>query len=59
MKKSFLFILLFLCGCSQVGPVVSSVRQNKKGEMVVEKCMIEHNAFTGMISFKNCSEFTL
>ena len=56
MKKLFLIAIAFtLTGCTYAGPFVTNISQNKDGTLVVEKCMIEHNAFSGSISTVQCT----
>ena len=55
MKIFGLSILFFLTGCTYAGPFVTHITQNKDGTITQEKCMVEHNAFSGAISTVNCT----
>lgn len=44
---SVLSVAMFLSGCTTVGPLVTNIYSNGKGELVVEKAFIELNTFTG------------
>ena len=57
MKKAFLILSvgLFLSACTTAGPFITNISQHKDGTLTVEKCQVEHNAFTGAISTINCT----
>ena len=56
MQKLLLILSIgLLTGCTYAGPFVTHIHQNKDGTLTVEKCMIEHNAFSGTISTQNCT----
>ena len=57
MKKAFLVLSvgLFLSACTTAGPFVTNISQSKEGILIIEKCQVEHNAFTGAISTINCT----
>lgn len=56
MNKVFiLFTLLLLSACTTAGPFVTNISQNKDGTLTLEKCQVEHNAFTGAIATINCT----
>ena len=56
MKKLYLILFLgfILAGCTTAGPFVTNISQNKNGTLSIEKCQVEHNAFTGAITTVNC-----
>jgi len=57
MKKLLLILTAFvLQGCTCAGPFVTNISQNKDGTLSVEKCMVEHNAFSGAIATTNCTQ---
>ena len=46
------FLFLILCGlsltaCTNAGPYVTNISRTKEGDLLVEKCMLKHNAFMG------------
>ena len=56
MKKLFILSTLFLISaCTTAGPFVTNISQNKEGSLTLEKCQVEHNAFTGAIATVNCT----
>ena len=55
MKIFGLSVLFFLTGCTYAGPFVTHITQNKDGTITLEKCMVEHNAFSGAIATVNCT----
>ena len=56
MQKLFLILSgLLLSACTTAGPFVTNISQNKDGTLVVEKCLVEHNAFTGAIATVGCT----
>ena len=55
MKKAFLLSFLLLSACTTAVPFVTNISQNKDGTLTLEKCQVEHNAFTGAISTTNCT----
>ncbi len=57
MKKFFLILIAFaLQACTYAGPFVTHISQNKDGSLTVEKCMVEHNAFSGAVATTNCTQ---
>ena len=57
MNKLLLILTAFvLSGCTYAGPFVTNISQNKDGSLNVEKCMVEHNAFSGAIATTNCTQ---
>ena len=55
MQKLFILSALFLLSaCTTAGPFVTNISQNKDGSITIEKCQVEHNAFTGAIATVNC-----
>jgi hypothetical protein len=40
---------LFLSGCSSAGPFVTNIYGDGAGGLVVEKCEVKYNGFTGTI----------
>ena len=44
-----------LSACSSAGPYVTNISRNKNGDLIVEKCMLEHNAFLGTVYNENCT----
>ena len=56
MQKLFLLFTLFLLSaCTTAGPFVTNVSQNKDGSLILKKCIVEHNAFTGAIRTVQCT----
>ena len=55
MKQLFLLFTFLLSGCTYAGPYVTNISQNKDGTLTIEKCMVEHNAFSGAIATTNCT----
>ena len=56
MKKLLLILSgFFLSACTTAGPFITNISQNKDGILTIEKCQVEHNAFTGAISTINCT----
>lgn len=56
MKKLFIvFSFGLLSACTTAGPFVTNISQNKDGTLTLEKCQVEHNAFTGAIATVNCT----
>ncbi len=54
------YILLILCGfiltaCTNAGPYVTNISRAKNGDLLIEKCMLKHNAFMGTVSNENCT----
>lgn len=54
------YLLLSLCGillsaCTQAGPYVTNISRSKSGELMVEKCMMVHNAFLAVVHNENCT----
>ena len=57
MQKFFLILIAFaLQACTYAGPFVTHISQNKEGALIVEKCMVEHNALSGAIATTNCTQ---
>ena len=50
-----LFLGAILSACSSAGPYVTNISRNKNGDLIVEKCMLEHNAFLGTVYNDNCT----
>ena len=46
---------LFLTACTQAGPYVTNISRAKNGDLLIEKCMMKHNAFMGTVSNENCT----
>jgi len=64
MKQcGFLVILLFVCvmlaGCSTAGPFVTNISSDGQGGLVIEKTMVEYNAFLGTVSDKDATSATI
>ena len=45
---------LFLTACTNAGPYVTNISRSKNGDLLVEKCLLKHNAFMGTVSNENC-----
>ena len=54
-KLLFVFMGFFLTACTQAGPFVTNISRAKNGDLLIEKCMIKHNAFMGTVSNENCT----
>jgi len=56
MKKIIVVLLLSLApACSTAGPFVTGVSSDGDGGLLVEKCCVQMNGFTGTIHNQNCS----
>jgi hypothetical protein len=56
MKKLTLAALpLILAACSHAGPFVTNVSSDGANGLNIEKCLVEHNSFTGTVSTSNCT----
>ena len=56
MKKLLLILGGFcLSACTSAGPYVTNISRAKNGDLLIEKCMIKHNAFMGTVSNENCT----
>ena len=55
VKMLFLVAVSVLAGCSTAGPFVTGISSNGQGGVVVEKSMVEYNAFLGVVSTKDTS----
>ena len=55
--KKLLFVLcgLFLTACTNAGPYVTNISRAQNGDLLIEKCMLKHNAFMGTVSNENCT----
>ena len=58
------YIIIVLMGmslgaCTQAGPFVTNISRTKNGDIVVEKCQVQLNAFMGVISTENCTNQTI
>ncbi len=54
-----LLTLLLASGCTTAGPFVTSISSDGRGNLVIEKSMVEFNSFTGAVSNKNSTTTTL
>ena len=45
----------FLTACTSAGPYVTNISRVQNGDLLVEKCVLKHNAFMGTISHENCT----
>ena len=56
MKYLWIMLAAFgLTACSSAGPYVTNISRNKNGDLIVEKCMLEHNAFLGTVYNEHCT----
>lgn len=56
MKRMVLVLLLITApACSTAGPFVTGVSSDGNGGLLVEKCYVQMNGFTGSIHNRNCS----
>jgi type IV secretion system protein VirB7 len=56
MKIVVLIVVMGLSSaCSTAGPFVTSVSSDGNGGLVVDKCYVQMNGFTGTIHNRNCS----
>lgn len=51
--------LLFAAGCTTAGPFVTSISSDGRGNLIVEKCMVKLNGFTGTVSNESPSTTTI
>lgn len=58
-RIAILAVALLGCSCSTAGPFVTSVSSDGRGNLVIEKSMVQMNAFTGTISNKNPTTTTI
>lgn len=51
MKKLLILLIVALCcGCTSAGPYVTNVSSDGRCNLVIEKNMVNMNAFTGAVS---------
>jgi len=54
MQKLAVLVVIAACavstGCTTAGPFVTSISSDGRGNLIVEKNTVHHNAFTGTIS---------
>ena len=45
--KKLLFVLCGFCltACTNAGPYITNISRAKNGDLLIEKCMLKHNAF--------------
>ena len=56
MRGLFLIIYGFcLTACTNAGPYITNISRAQNGDLLVEKCMLKHNAFMGTVSNENCT----
>lgn len=57
MKKISLIVLtlLILSGCTNAGPFITSISADGNGGVIIDKCLILHNGWTGTVSNANCT----
>lgn len=49
-RAAVAILALFACSCSTAGPFVTNISSDGKGNLVIEKSMVQMNAFTGTVS---------
>lgn len=60
MKKVILiFMALLIAGCMSVGPLVTHVKSDGKGNLDIEDCMMKYNGFIGYVAISNCQHRTI
>ena len=52
-------LALLACSCSTAGPFVTNISSDGKGNLVVEKSMVQMNAFTDTVSNVNSTTSTI
>ena len=55
--KKLLFVLCGFCltACTNAGPYITNISRAQNGDLLIEKCMLKHNAFMGTVSNENCA----
>ncbi len=55
--KIFILVMMGLSfySCSTAGPFVTNVSSDGDGNLNIEKCTVQFNGFTGVISNKDCT----
>lgn len=54
-----LFVCLLAGGCTQAGSFVTSISSSGPNTLLIEKCHVHMNAFTGMVSNDQCTTHQL
>jgi len=52
---SFMLLVVLLTGCTSAGPYVTNIASDGADGLNIEKCMVQLNAFLGVVSTKNCT----
>lgn len=52
-------LLMSVLGCSTVGPLVTNISADGKGGLIIEKCVIKMDSFSGIMSTEGCTEHTI
>lgn len=52
-------MMVLLTGCSSAGPFVTSISNDGRGGLTVEKCMAHFNAFLGVVNNSECSSVNI
>jgi type IV secretion system protein VirB7 len=48
-----------LGGCTNAGPFVTNISKTGDSDLLVEKCELKHDAFMGVVSTENCTNYTI
>ncbi len=51
--------LLSLSACSTTGPFVTNISRTKGDNLLIEKCVVEHNFLLSTTTLKECSASTI
>lgn len=54
-----LFISASFLNCSTAGPFVTNVSQDVQGNIIIEKCSLEYNAWISTVNSIDCQTYTL
>jgi type IV secretion system protein VirB7 len=53
--KKLIVVFLLMAGCSHAGPYVTGISPAGNQGLLVEKCSVQMNPFTGKVSTGNCN----
>lgn len=58
-RTSIIAAAILLTGCTTAGPFVTSISSDGRGNLIVEKSMVQYNAFMGTVSNDSTTTTTI
>ena len=58
-RIAIMAVALLGCSCSTAGPFVTNISSDGRGNLIIEKSMVQMNAFTGTVSNTNATTSTI